>query len=110
MARVEEVLRIAAAEPSSNLDPAARQLIEQHDELAGSVVDPMLRDVFHAAAASRTEHAEIAGYTTLIELAEAMELPDAVRLLRRNLEEEAAALERVEEIGRRLAREVVDAH
>jgi ferritin-like metal-binding protein YciE len=109
VARLEEVFRIAAAEVSSNLDPAAQQLIEQHDEVAGQVVDPMLRDVFHAAAAARTEHAEIAMYATLVELAEALELPEAARLLRQNLDEDAAALEKVEQIGGRLTREVAHA-
>ncbi|HET8607168.1 MAG TPA: DUF892 family protein [Gaiellaceae bacterium] len=107
--RVEEVFGIAAAEPSSNLDAPAEKLIEHHDELAGQVVDPVLRDVFHAAAAARTEHAEIAAYTALIALAEAMELPDAVRLLERNRDEEAEALEQVESIARRLAGEVAHA-
>lgn len=109
VARLEEVFRIAAAEPSSNLDAAAQQLIEHHDELAGGIVDPRLRDVFHAAAAARTEHAEIAAYTTMIALAEALELPDAVRLLERTREEEAEALERVERLAERLSGEVAHA-
>ena len=109
VARVEEVFRIAAAEPSSNLDEAAQKLIEHHDELAEEIVDPVLRDVFHAAAAAKTEHAEIAAYTVLIALAEALELPDAARLLKRSLEEEAEALEEVERAAERLLREVAHA-
>lgn len=109
VARVEEVFRIAAAEPSSNLDEAAQKLIERHDELAGSIVDPVLRDVFHAAAAARTEHTELAAYTTLIALAEALELPAAARLLERNRDEEAEALEHVERAAERLLREVAHA-
>jgi ferritin-like metal-binding protein YciE len=109
VARVEEVFGIVAAEPSSNLDEAAQQLIEQHDRLAGGIVDPVLRDVFHAAAAARTEHAEIAAYTTLIALAEALELPAAVRLLERNRDEEAEALEQVERAAERLLHEVARA-
>ncbi|HEY6052513.1 MAG TPA: DUF892 family protein [Gaiellaceae bacterium] len=107
--RVEEVFRIATAEPSSNLDEPAQKLIEHHDELAGSIVDPVLRDVFHAAAAAKTEHTEIAAYTTLIGLAEALELPEAVRLLERNRDEEAEALEQVERAAERLLREVAHA-
>ncbi|HSP72776.1 MAG TPA: DUF892 family protein, partial [Gaiellaceae bacterium] len=80
-----------------------------HDELAGSIVDPVLRDVFHAAAAAKTEHAAIAAYTTLIALAEALELPDAVRLLERNRDEDAEALDRVERAAERLLREVAHA-
>ena len=69
----------------------------------------MLRDVFHAAAAARAEHAEIALYEVLVELAQALGLPEAVRLLKRNLDEDTAALEQVEQIGGRLMREVAHA-
>lgn len=73
------------------------------------MVEPTLRDVFHAAAAARAGHAELALYATLVELAEALELPEAARLLRQNLDEDTAALERVEQIGGRLMREVAHA-
>lgn len=105
--RLEEVFRLLGAETSSNLDPAAKKLAEHHDETAATIVDPILRDVFHAALAAKTEHYEIASYDTLIQLARVLDAHDAVPLLEQNRAEEAGALELVESIGARLAQETV---
>jgi ferritin-like metal-binding protein YciE len=104
-ARLEQVFELAAAETSSSLDPAAQKLFEHHDELAQKIVEPILRDVFHAAAAAKTEHYELAAYDALIELARALELPTG--LLEANRGEEVAALEQVESLGVRLAKETI---
>jgi ferritin-like metal-binding protein YciE len=104
-ARLEDVFRAAGAESSSNLDPAAKRLFEHHDEVAQTISEPLLRDVFHAAAAAKTEHYELAGYGTLNELGRALELP--CEQLERNRDEDAAALEQVESLGARLGREAV---
>ncbi len=105
VSRLEEVFRLVPAETSSNLDPVAKKLFEHHDELAATIVEPVLRDVFHAAAAAKTEHYEIAAYDTLIALGGALGVP--VELLEQTRGEEAEALERVESIGARLGRETV---
>jgi ferritin-like metal-binding protein YciE len=105
VARVEECFRTAGAEASSNFDAAAQRLFEQHDELAQQIVDPLLRDVFHAIGAARVEHVEIAAYDALVELARALELDNAQALLERNREEDAAALTVVELVAARLGRE-----
>jgi ferritin-like metal-binding protein YciE len=101
--RVEEVFRAVSGESSSSLDPAAKRLFEHHDELAQKIVEPLLRDVFHAAAAAKTEHYELAGYETLIELGNALGVD--VGPLEQNRDEDAQALEQVESIGARLGRE-----
>jgi ferritin-like metal-binding protein YciE len=105
--RLEEAFRAAGAEASSNFDAAAQRLFHQHEETAGTIVEPLLRDVFHAAGATRVEHVELAAYETLVELAGALELADARELLERNRDEDAAALATVESIAARLGREVV---
>ena len=94
-----------AAETSSSLDPAAQALFEHHDELAQQIVDPVLRDVFHAAAAAKTEHYELAAYDALIELSRALGIP--VDALEQNRAEDARALEQVEAQGARLGKEAV---
>lgn len=104
--RLEDCFRAAGAETSSVFDPAAQRLFEQHDEVAGTIVEPLLRDVFHAAGAARVEHVELAAYGTLVALAKALELDDARVLLERNLGEDASALSVVELLEARLAREV----
>lgn len=102
--RLEQTFQLLGAETSSNLDPAAKQLFEHHDELAAEIVEPILRDVFHAAAAAKTEQYEIAAYDALIELGRALGAP--VELLEQSRGDEVGALERVGSIGARLGKEI----
>jgi len=94
--RLEEVFRAARAEPSSHHSDPVEKLAESHDELAQSIPNERLADVFHATAAATTEHVEIAQYDALIELARSVDVGDAVKLLEQNRREEARALEKVE--------------
>jgi ferritin-like metal-binding protein YciE len=105
VARVEQVFALAGAESSSSLDEAAETLVETHDRRAQAIVDPILRDAFHAAAAAKAEHHELASYEALVGLASALDAPEAVRLLEANRADEEAALVRVESLGARLAAE-----
>jgi ferritin-like metal-binding protein YciE len=105
--RLEEVFRALGAEPSSNLDPPVEKLAEHHDELAGSISNDRLEDIFHASAAATTEHHELAVYDALLTLAHAVELPDDMRgLLERNRAEEAEALGRLQKERDRLVDEL----
>jgi ferritin-like metal-binding protein YciE len=102
--RLEEVFRAVGAEPSSNLSPPFAKLAEHHDELAQSIPDGRLADVFHAAAAAATEHLELALYDALLALAGAVDLGAEARgRLERNRAEEAEALGRVQQELERLS-------
>jgi len=104
--RLEEVFRAVGAEPSSNLSPPAEKLAQHHDELAGSIPDERLADVFHAAAAAATEHLELAMYEAVLGLADSVDLGGARTFLERNRDEEAEALKRVQSELERLAGEL----
>lgn len=106
--RLEAVFRALDAEPSSNLSPPFEKLAQHHDELAGSIPDHRLADVFHAAAAAATEHLELASYDALLALADSVDVGDARSLLERNRDEEADALKRVQSELERLAAELRD--
>jgi ferritin-like metal-binding protein YciE len=72
-------------------------------ELAeGALVDDVV-----LAAASETEHHEIAVYEELITFAEAMGRDDVVALLRANLEQEQHTLEEVRRAAERIAQETL---
>jgi ferritin-like metal-binding protein YciE len=62
----------------------------------------LVSDVFLTGAASRTEHYEIAAYTSLIEQARALGERESVKLLQENLKQEKDALKKVESIGKRI--------
>ena len=61
-------------------------------------------DLFLTGAAARTEHYEIAAYTGLVALAEALGENAAADLLQVNLDEEKAMLGEVEKTATRLGR------
>jgi ferritin-like metal-binding protein YciE len=98
-ARLEDVFRAGGAEPSSNLALPVQKLAEHHDELAGSIKNERLADAYHSIAAATTEHYELAAYDALLALAPD---DDARRLLDRNRTEDAQALERLQDVLRRL--------
>ena len=100
--RVEEVFRALGAEPVSARSPPAAALAAEHEETAAKIAEPRLADLFHAAAAIHTEHLELAGYETLLELARALERDDVVRALVHNREEEAETLERLQKLAEAL--------
>ena len=106
--RLEEVFRAVGAEPSSNLSPPVEKLARHHDEVAGSIANDRLADVFHASAAAATEHLELAMYDAVLALADAVALGDSRKLLERNRDEEAGALKKLQSELERLAGELRD--
>jgi ferritin-like metal-binding protein YciE len=103
--RVEQAFRALEAEPSSGRNEAMAALARHHDEVAGSVVEPRLADLFHAAAAIHAEHLELAGYEAAIALARAMGVGEAADLLEQNRSDEEHALEVLRGHADRLAQE-----
>ena len=62
--------------------------------------------MFLTGAGARTEHYEIAAYTGLVTMADALGEKDAAKLLRTNLEQETAALDKLTTISKTLSRKV----
>ena len=60
-------------------------------------------DMYLTGAAARAEHYEIAAYTGLVTMADALGEKKAATLLRKNLRQEHAALKRITEIATKLA-------
>ena len=95
--RIETAFRRLEVAPTSNLSRAFESAVAQHDELAGSIKEPRLADLFHAQAALHTEHWEMSAYRALLPLAP----PEVAELLRPSFEEEGeAARELVKAIDR----------
>ena len=95
--RCETAFRAIEVAPSANHSREFESAVAEHDELASSIVSPALADVFHAQAALRTEHLEIALYTAVLSLG----FDDALAPLRESLADEHEAREVLErELGR----------
>jgi ferritin-like metal-binding protein YciE len=63
-------------------------LIEEAKEIMEMGLEPELQDVALIAAAQKVEHYEIAGYGTLVALAQASGFTEATQLLQETLDEE----------------------
>jgi len=81
---------VPAGEPAPGLDGL---VLERHAKVGD--VWPELRPAFDCAAAMGTEHYEINAYEAAIRLAHAVGAEEVERLLRANLEQEIAALEKL---------------
>jgi ferritin-like metal-binding protein YciE len=100
--RVEQAFESLGSHPSSIYSPTLSALVSEHDELAGKVVEDRLRDVWHAHAAARTEHLELAMYESVLPLAQVLDADELRSGLEENRAQERRALETVEQIAARL--------
>jgi ferritin-like metal-binding protein YciE len=97
VARAEGAFRAAGAEPAAAASQTLAAAKAQHEREAGEVNEPTLRDLFHAEAAVRTEHLEIAVYDALIALGRKLDLVQSADLLEQSRSEEEQALRTLKE-------------
>jgi ferritin-like metal-binding protein YciE len=98
---VERAFRRAQAEPAAARSKAFEGLVAEHESQSSSIVPTELRDGFHAAAALRTEHLELAAYDALLALARAA-APEAEDALAASRKQEDEARKKLEKIAERL--------
>ena len=85
--------------------PGIEGIKKEHDDfVANESPTPEVLDAFLTGAGARTEHYEIAAYEGLVTMATAMGEDDVASLLNKNLEQEKAALAKMQTIGKRLAK------
>ena len=104
VANVEAAFEAIGEKPKAEKCPGIEGLKTEHDEFVKDE-DPSsdVLDMFLTGAGARTEHYEIAAYTGLVTMADALGEKDAAKLLRANLEQETAALDKLTTISRRSA-------
>ncbi len=100
---VKKSMQELGADESGKDAPALDGLKQEHDS-GISEVSPDLRDSFDTGAAIGSEHYEIAIYTSAVLLAEAADERKVAKLLGENLDQEFAALSKLETIAERLAK------
>ena len=84
--------------------PGIEGIKKEHDDfVANESPTSEVLDAFLTGAGARTEHYEIAAYEGLVTMARAMGEDDVASLLNANLEQEKAALAKMQTIGKRLA-------
>jgi ferritin-like metal-binding protein YciE len=102
IANVEQAFALLGEEVDDSPCPAIDGL---HAEGKATIkkTDDSIVDAVILAGAAETEAHEIAVYETLVTNAEARNAPDVAALLRQNLDQEKAALQKVQTIGKRIS-------
>ena len=102
---LERAFELLGQEPKPDKSHAVDGLVAQHEKVAKNIKSDDLLDLFDASAAAKTEHFEIAAYESMITSAVALGESEIVSLLEENLDEEKAALKKVEKASKEIASE-----
>ena len=103
---LEQVFETLGEKPKAEKCPGIDGIKKEHDEFFSEHrAAPEVADLFLAGAGARAEHYEIAAYSGLITMARALGEDDAVSLLEQNLEQEKAALSKLETAAERISSE-----
>jgi ferritin-like metal-binding protein YciE len=104
VANIEKAFEMVGEKAKAEKCPGIDGIKKEHDEFVSKEKpNSEVLNMFLTGAAARTEHYEIAAYTGLITMAEALGETDAAKLLGENLKQEEAALEKVTSISQKLA-------
>jgi ferritin-like metal-binding protein YciE len=107
VANVEKVFELIGEDPKAEKCPGIDGIKKEHDEFVSKEQPSSdVLDMFLTGAAARTEHYEIAAYTGMITMADALGETEASKLLSENLKQEQAALEKVTSISESLAGQI----
>jgi ferritin-like metal-binding protein YciE len=102
---LEQIFEMLGEAPKAEQCPGIDGIKEEHDDfIKENRPMPAVCDLFLTGAGARAEHYEIAAYTGLITMAQAMGESDVVALLQENVRQERAALEKLEKAAIRLTR------
>jgi ferritin-like metal-binding protein YciE len=105
--RVKEAFSALQEEPAGSPALGLDGLRVEREQGVAQIA-PALRGGFNCAAAMGTEHYEINAYEAAIRIAEALGSTEVGELLRANLAEEVAALEKLAAHADRLAKQAVE--
>jgi ferritin-like metal-binding protein YciE len=100
--RLKEVFTQLETKPTGKQCKGMEGLIEEGKEAIEEDEEAPLGDILIIGAASRVEHYEIAGYTAVIQMAQALGEEEIVDLLNQTLQEEEAARDKLGEKGQAL--------
>lgn len=98
--RLEEAMELMGHSPKKQQVEAIRGLVKDADWIFKNVKSSKERDAILISAAQYVEHYEMAGYGSVIEWANELELIDISELLSLTLEEEKAANEKLTDLAR----------
>lgn len=103
---VEKVFKTLGEEPEETTCHAAEGLKKEHQALKEEQPSPDVLQMGNLGGAAKTEHYEIASYTTLVQMAKDLGEKEAADLLKENLDQEKEMARTVESLARELGKDV----
>ncbi len=103
---LEKAFGMLGVEPNTMPNYAFDGLRRSHDETAEMIQSEPLKDALNLAAAVKAEHLEVAGYRTLITMAEQLGESELTGVLRDVCEQEEQMAQRLEQLGQQLAKQL----
>jgi ferritin-like metal-binding protein YciE len=107
--RLFEAFRILGERAEDTTCHAAEGLKKEHEALHEERPSPEVLEMGNLGGAAKTEHYEIASYTTAVQMARDLGEREVADLLKQTLEEEQAMAKRVAALARDLGREAKQA-
>jgi ferritin-like metal-binding protein YciE len=99
---LNQVFQELGEQPEQTTCYAAEGLNKEHEALLEEQPTPELLEMGNLGGAAKTEHYEIATYTTLVQMATNLGERKAATLLRKNLRQEQAMRKQVEELAKQV--------
>ena len=106
---LKEVFKALGEKPEETTCHAAEGLKQEHDALLEEKPTPEMLEMGNLGGSAKTEHYEIATYTTLIQMAKDLGERDVAELLKRNLDQEKAMAKRVEALSKQVGKQAKQA-
>jgi ferritin-like metal-binding protein YciE len=104
VANIEKAFEMVGETAKAEKCPGIDGIKKEHDEFVSKEQPSSdVLDMFLTGAAARAEHYEIAAYTGMITMADALGETEASKLLGENLKQEQAALKKITSISEKLA-------
>lgn len=102
---LKQVFKALGEKPEDTTCHAAEGLQEEHDALLEEDPSPEMLEMGNLAGAAKTEHYEIATYTTLIQMAKDLGERELADLLKGNLDQEKAMSKRVDALAKQVGKQ-----
>lgn len=100
--RIHQIFEKIGAEPEVSECKGIRGLLDEKEDFAKENPSEDLMDVFNTGAAVKVERYEISAYESLAHLARDMKMNSVVKLLQETLNEENAALKKMQSLGKKI--------
>ncbi|HZS78547.1 MAG TPA: ferritin-like domain-containing protein [Ktedonobacteraceae bacterium] len=103
---LEQCFQILGEKPPRTSCDAIAGLKKEHDSFLKEGPSPEILTMFDLGGACKTEYYEMASYRGLVEKANLMGQPQVAQLLQENLRQEEAMAQRVEQMSRKLGKQM----